>query len=89
MLSGLILIWINDATFRSLSSMQLSDYLLMGKSLFSRSAYINSTSFKWNNLEYSSAAARKNKPGQNITPTTSFPKKQQEINHEKNKGDGI
>jgi len=61
----------------------------MGKSLISRSAYIDSTSSKSNNLAYSSAAAIKNKAGQNTTPTTSFPKKKQEINHEKNKGDGI
>lgn len=93
MLSGLISIWMNEATFRSLSNnIQLSDYLLIGKSLFPQVAYVGSTSFKSkypNNFGYSSATERENKAGQRITTLTSNLKKRQEINHKPNKGDTI
>ena len=66
-LSGLTFIMMNEGTFRSLSKMQPTDYLLIGKSLFPQAAYIESTSFESNNLPYSSGVTKKKSEKSNAT----------------------
>jgi len=79
MLGGLTFIMMNESTFKCLSKMQLSDYLLVGKSLFPQGSYIEP-----NNLAYSSATAKNNTSSRNITKASISPK-QQGINQQKNK----